>query len=133
MTKEDIPGLTDYILYRLEKSGEAYKDACLLAKNRSWNAAVNRLYYSCFYAVSALLLNESIKAQTHTGVKSEFAKYFVKEGIVSREAFRLYSDLMDWRQKGDYGDMFDFDEDTVMEILPAVEKFLQIIHNLIKV
>ena len=133
MTEENTPGLADYILYRLEKSEEAYTDACLLAENKSWNAAVNRLYYSCFYAVSALLLNKSIKAQTHTGVKSEFAKYFVKGGIVPKEAFRLSSDLMDWRQKGDYGDMFDFDRETVMEVLPAVKQFLRIIHDLVKV
>lgn len=53
-----------------------------------------------FYMTTALLLRHSIKAQTHSGVKSEFARRFVKEGIVGKEHFRLYSDLMDWRQKG---------------------------------
>ena len=42
MTEENTPGLADYILYRLEKSEEAYTDACLLSENKSWNAAVNR-------------------------------------------------------------------------------------------
>lgn len=60
------------------------------------------MYYSCFYVVPALLLKNSIKAQTHAGVKSEFAKYFVKKGIIAKENFHVYSDLMDWRQKGDY-------------------------------
>lgn len=123
--------LVAYISYRQEKSQEAYDNACLLADNKAWNAAINRLYYSCFYVVTALLLKNSIKAQTHTGVKSEFAKNFVKEGIVNKEDFHVYSDLMDWRQKGDYGDMFDFDEETVMGLLPLVKHFLQVINGLI--
>lgn len=132
MMERNIPNLTEYIHYRQEKSVEAYENACLLAKNRAWNAAINRLYYSCFYMVSALLLKNSIKAQTHSGVKSEFSKKFVKEGIISKEGFRLYSDLMDWRQKGDYGDMYDFEEEAVMEVLPAVKCFLESVNNLIE-
>lgn len=44
----DVPGLDDYIRYRQAKSKEAYDNACLLAANGAWNAAINRLYYSCF-------------------------------------------------------------------------------------
>ena len=132
MNDSKVVGLTDYIRYRQEKSKEAYDNACLLAENKAWNAAINRLYYSCFYVVSALLLKNSIKAQTHAGVKSEFAKNFVKEGIITKEDFHVYSDLIDWRQKGDYGDMFDFDEETVMAVLPAVKHFLQIVNGLLE-
>ena len=128
---DKIPGLDDYIRYRQAKSREAYENACLLAENGAWNAAINRLYYSCFYMTTALLLRHSVKAQTHSGVKSEFARRFVKEGIVGKEYFRLYSDLMDWRQKGDYGDMFDFDGETVAGLLPQVKKFLDEIERLV--
>ena len=44
---------------------------------------------------------------------------------------KLYSDLMDWRQKGDYGDMFDFDGETVTGLLPQVKKFLDEIERLV--
>ena len=44
----------DYIAYRLAKARESFDDAQLLAENESWNASVNRLYYACYYAVSAL-------------------------------------------------------------------------------
>jgi uncharacterized protein (UPF0332 family) len=39
---------------------------------------------------------------------------------------------MDWRQKGDYGDMFDFDKKTVEPLLKPVEKFLTEITKLVK-
>ena len=50
----------DYIAYRLAKATEALRDAKLLAENESWNACVNRLYYACYYAVSALLLKNEV-------------------------------------------------------------------------
>jgi hypothetical protein len=36
------------------------------------------------------------------------------------EQGRLFSDLMDWRQKGDYGDMYDFDRESVSPIIKPV-------------
>ena len=45
--------LNETIQYRLVRAEEAYHDAQILAQSGSWNSCVNRLYYSCFYAVSA--------------------------------------------------------------------------------
>jgi uncharacterized protein (UPF0332 family) len=122
----------DYIDYRLSKAHEALQDAQLLAKNNSWNACVNRLYYSCYYAVSALLLKNNIPTHTHTGLKTQFNLHFIKPGIIKKEFGKLYADLMDWRQKGDYGDMFDFNEETVEPLLIPVKQFLKEIEGLIK-
>jgi hypothetical protein len=33
-------------------------------------------------------------------------------GVVSREFGQLFSDLADCRNNGDYGDLYDFDEQT---------------------
>ena len=60
----------DYIEYQLAKANEAFADAKLLAENKSWNAYVNRLYYSCYYAVWALLLQKDISTHTHAGLKT---------------------------------------------------------------
>lgn len=83
-----------YIRYRIEKGNESYLNACLLADNNAWNAAITRL--------------------------------------ISIDLFRLYSDLMDWRQKGDYGDLFDFDEETVQALLIPTKQFLNEVTVLIK-
>ena len=45
----------DLILYRIERAHETLEDAHILAISDRWNVCVNRLYYACFYAVSALL------------------------------------------------------------------------------
>lgn len=100
---------TEYINYRISKSNEAFEDAELLVKNQRWNSCVNRLYYSSFYLLTALLYRHQIKANTHNGTKTAFFLYFVKENRISKELGKLYSTLFDWRQQGDYTDFTDFE------------------------
>ncbi len=101
---------SDYVKYRLEKAEETYEVALLLVREKKWNSAVNRFYYACFYAISALLVQSEIETKSHSGVKTQFFLKFIKEGKVSTNLGKLYTDLFDWRQKGDYGDFFDFSE-----------------------
>ncbi|MBK6698591.1 MAG: HEPN domain-containing protein [Saprospiraceae bacterium] len=122
----------DYIKYRVEKSNQAYKDAVILFENDSWNACVNRLYYSCYYVVSAVLQKNGVMTQTHSGLKSQFNLHFVKTGLISIEFGKLFSDLMDWRQKGDYGDMYDFNKESVEPLLVPVKEFIQNLKEIIE-
>lgn len=122
----------DYIKYRLDKAFESLNDSKLLAQNKRWNACINRLYYSAFYAVIALLLNENYDCQTHDGTRNKFNLKYIKEGKIDKEFGKLYSKLFDWRQKGDYGDLFDFTEEQVTPLLEPTEKLLLIIKNLIR-
>jgi len=52
----------DFIDYRIEGAKETLKAAKLLADNGHWNSVINRLYYVCFYAISALLYKNSLNA-----------------------------------------------------------------------
>ena len=38
------------IQYRIERAEETIEEASLLSKESHFNAAINRLYYACFYA-----------------------------------------------------------------------------------
>jgi uncharacterized protein (UPF0332 family) len=51
-----IPDRQMLITYRLERARETLEEARVLLEKGHANAGVNRLYYACFYAVSALLL-----------------------------------------------------------------------------
>ena len=87
------------IRYRLERAQESLADARLLADAARWNACVNRLYYSCFYAVSALLVRDGLSSSKHTGVRSLFNRHYVRTGKVPRELARIYNDLFERRQR----------------------------------
>jgi uncharacterized protein (UPF0332 family) len=123
------PEQNDYTRYRIEKAEEAYEVAVLLIANQKWNAAINRLYYAVYYAVSGLLAKSEIETKTHAGVKTQFLLHFVKTGKIEMRLGKLYSDLFDWRQKGDYGDFFDFKEE---EVVPLLEPTRALINSILK-
>ena len=58
------------IAYRLQRAYETLKEAEVMIRESFYNAAVNRMYYACYYAAVALLLKYDIQTQTHNGVKT---------------------------------------------------------------
>lgn len=121
----------DYIDYRVLKSNEVFEDAKLLATNQRWNSCVNRLYYSSFHLVSALLFKYDIKSETHNGAKTQFNLYFIKTGKLALEYGKLYSSLFLWRQESDYADFVDFDSETVLPLIGQVFIMNNLISDLI--
>ncbi len=119
-----INSRSDYINYRLQRAEESYNDALILAENESWNAVINRLYYACFYAVIALLLKKGIETQTHDGSRTQFGLQYVKTGLIDKRFGKIYSKLFDMRQKGDYGDLYDFDKETVVPLIKSTREFI---------
>ena len=70
----------EYVKFRLETAHQTYEAAKLLFEQGFWNSSVNRLYYSVYYAVNALLVLNGIHTKTHSSVKSQFSLHFVKTG-----------------------------------------------------
>jgi len=122
----------DYIAYRFERAWKTFSDAKALVETQSWNSAVNRLYYACFYAVLALFAKYNINSHTPTGAKTQFTLNFIKTAKLGKQFGILYTDLFDFRQKGDYGDFFDFEEKNVIDLVPRVELFIREIESLTK-
>ena len=96
--------IEDLIEYRLARARETVEDAKLLAKVGHWNTCVNRLYYSCFYAVTAMLVQYGLSSSKHTGIRSLLNREFVKTGKIPKKMAILYNDLFEKRQEGDYVD-----------------------------
>jgi len=122
----------DYINYRIEKAVELFQDAELLAKNNRWNSCVNRLYYSSFHLVNALLFKQGIKTKSHEGLKTKFLQLYVKNKIIDTELGKLYSLLIDWRQESDYSVYVEFKEQDVLPLFPRVKKLNEVLVSLIK-
>ncbi len=100
-------------------------EADTLMQNGFWNATVNRIYYSCYYAVSALLLLKNIETNSHKGIRQMFGLHFVQSGLVSKEDGRFFSDLYDRRQTGDYDDFVSYDEETVLNLYNQAKGFTE--------
>lgn len=90
----------------LEKSNRNMEQALRNAEMDYWDLVANRLYYSVFHAVTAMMLADGIKSNTHKGTSSQFGRHYVLTGKFSREDGILYSRLQTMREKADYQNIF---------------------------
>lgn len=82
-----------------------------------------------FYAVNALLVMNNIQTKSHSATKSQFSLYFVKTGKFDKKYGKLFSELFDWRQKGDYENIFDYDNKSVQPMFKPVEEMIELIEK----
>ncbi len=75
----------ELVRYRLSRAMETLDEARIMADTEHWLACINRLYYACFYAVSALLLQNDLIYSRHTGVRACFSREFVSKGLISKD------------------------------------------------
>jgi uncharacterized protein (UPF0332 family) len=123
----------DIIEHRMNKARESLIEAKAVAKIGFINSSVNRLYYSCFYAVSALLLQENIPAKTHAGVRQMLGLHFVEPEKVSKRLGKLYSDLFESRQDSDYEDFFTVEIELLADLTKGADDFIAAIEKLINI
>jgi uncharacterized protein len=92
---------------------------------------VNRLYYACFYAVSALLVTRGISTSRHGHLRSLLHRDFVKTGLIPTELGRHFDRLFSNRQEGDYADFVVFQAEEVRPWLDETKTFVDHIEGLI--
>ena len=122
----------DLVLYRMTRANEAMEDARILARAQRWNACVNRLYYACFYAVSALLVMDGLSSSKHAGIRGLFNRQYVKTGKIPKHLARIYNDLFERRQEGDYIDFVSFQESQVLPWISKAEELIGYIARLVE-
>ena len=127
MTDEHIKAL---VKYRIQRAEETYNEALLMQTGNHWTACANRLYYACFYAVSALLVKYGLSSSKHSGIKSLFNQHIIKKEILDKSKGKLYNQLFEARQEGDYVDFVSFDRDLVEPWIQKVKSFIKDIKNL---
>ena len=94
-------------------------------------ASVNRAYYACFYAASAVLLTEGRHFVKHAGVRSAIHKYLIREGRLSKELGNAYDNLMKIRQKADYEAIISWTPQQAAEAIDAAERIVAALRMLL--
>jgi len=113
-----------YISHRLARAGETLDEARLLFNGGFTSGVVNRMYYACFYAVSALLFSEGYSSSKHSGVISLFDRLWIKPKRLSSDMGVFYHKMFEYRQKGDYEDLFSFQPEDVEAWLSKATEFV---------
>lgn len=112
------------IKYRLERANESVKAAQLLFENKLYIPAMNRIYYSMFYSVQALLILKEKTFSSHSQVKGYFNKEFIKSGIFPKEFGKLFNTVFEYRQKFDYVDLIVPDEELISDYITESKRFI---------
>ncbi|MBR3711724.1 MAG: HEPN domain-containing protein [Bacteroidales bacterium] len=127
----DEQSRAELVKYRISRADEAIQEAQLMANDCHYNAAVNRLYYACFYAVQALLVKHGILSSTHAGVKTMLSLHFVSKEVIDVEYGKTFSRLFEIRHSGDYDDFVYCDKEMIDEYTPKAEAFVSKIKELL--
>lgn len=128
MTKEEKIIL---IKYRLERSNESLKAAQLMLENSMYIPAMNRIYYSMFYAVQSLLILAEKGFSKHGQVKGFFNREYIKTGIFPKEFGRLFNTIFEYRQKFDYVDLIVPEKELISENINNAAIFIEKINEYI--
>ncbi len=114
----------EIVQYRIEHAVQTLTEVEVLMQNRFYNTAANRMYYACYYAVSALLIANGIVTKSHDGVKHMFGLHFIRTGVFPSYFGKYYGRLFDERQTGDYEDFFDHDETSANDLYPKAKEIV---------
>jgi uncharacterized protein (UPF0332 family) len=116
----------------MERAYESLDDAgATFQAGRIYNC-VNRLYYACFYAVSALLLTRGLSTSKHGYLRSLLHREFIKTGLIPKDLGAHFDLLFDNRLKGDYEDLICFKAEDVAGWLKPTKEFIDHIDRLIR-
>lgn len=129
LTNEETKAL---VWNRVRRSRETWTETKGIIEGGYWHAAANRMYYACYYMVSALLLKKGLNAHTHSGVIGLFGLHFVKTGLIEPEFGKFYSQLFELRQTGDYDDWKVVTAEDITPLTPVAENFLDTVEYLIR-
>lgn len=129
MTSTDMQTL---IAYRMERSKEAIKAAEIMLQNNMLTFAMNRIYYSMFYAVQSLLASDGVTFSKHGQVKGYFNRQWIKSGKFPKTLGQLYNKAFEYRQKFDYVDFAVPDRDMVSEYIDKAKEFYDRINKFLR-
>ena len=124
----------DLFQYRIGQAEETLSDAeKMLQENLSASSIVNRSYYSMFYGILALYIEQGINIKTskHSGIISIFDKEFVHTGKIDKDYSKILHRNFNLRQEGDYKELTKISQDDATRSVEDAKKFLNAIKGFI--
>lgn len=122
----------EVVHYWLEKSETALASARSEFAAERYDFAVNRSYYACFYAASALFLQRGKTFVKHSGLRGALHRDLIKAGTLAPEWGRVFDKLYENRQRGDYLELYEFEQPQVATLLAGAEGFVTEVRRLVE-
>ena len=119
--------------YRLQQSEESLTVAKTCISNEFYKDAINRSYYSVFYAIKAVLALGTVDFKRHKDVVAHFNKEYVATEKFPRELGRKIGSLKQIREESDYDDFYIASKEEAEDQIKTAELVLQSVKAYLKV
>jgi uncharacterized protein (UPF0332 family) len=125
------PESAELVRYRLQEAKDTLAEAEALAERKMLRGALNRAYYSMFYATLALLATRELAAARHSGAIALFHREFVRPDAFPAELARHLDFAFLLRNQGDYRDFVEVTAEQVNELLPGARAFVRRVEEIV--
>lgn len=115
----------ELVRHRFNTAVQTKEEVFTLLEKGHIRGAINRIYYSMFYATKALLATKNLDASKHSGVIALFHKEFIHTGLMEKEYGVMLQEAFERRSKSDYIDFTTFDSKMAKTLLRNCEAFLE--------
>jgi uncharacterized protein (UPF0332 family) len=116
----------------IDKSDEALKAAEMMIRENMLFTALNRIYYACFYTVTALAEINDFKTSKHSSMLGWFHKNFVFEGkTFTKEQYKVYEQTFRYRLRGDYDTLYTPSMEETTDLLAKAKSFIETVREYI--
>lgn len=92
---------------------------------------LNRVYYACFDAASAALLQDEHQFVKHAGVRAALHQHLVNTGRLAVELGRFYDKAFEDRQEADYAMPFRYEPQAAAGRIVGAEQFVAAVKQLL--
>jgi len=124
--------LRDIVAYRIKTSRETLNEIEIHLQNGFLATAMNRLYYSGFYIISALALLDNFPTSKHKQLIGWFNKEYLKTGKINPEKGKILRKAYERRQSSDYHDFVTLTKSQIEEYYSKMKDFVNVVEEVIK-
>ena len=118
-------------MHRLEQAKENLEEAELLYHKDKLKGANNRVYYSIFHSIKAVLALEPIDFKRHKDVQGYFNKNYVHTNLFPRSIGHKIVQASSIREDSDYDDEFVANKEKTWEQIQTAEELIGLVEEYI--
>ena len=120
------------INHRIRQAQEALVEISVLIENKFLGLAVNRIYYSIFYAISAVSIKDGFSTSKHKKLLGWFNKNYISNGILPQEFGKMIYAAYENREKSDYDFLFEITKEEIKKYFELAKSFVAEVIKLVK-
>lgn len=121
----------ELVNYKIEKANSTFSEVQSHIENKYLSTAMNRIYYSAFYLVSALALLDNFSTSKHKQLIGFFNREYVKTKLIDERIAHFLDDAYDNRIISDYHDFSYLTKSDIEKYYDRLKVFMDKVKILI--